>query len=186
MHLQDEVGDAVRSFAEVAGEAKGERIGNLAPDPDPAALARTLRRLRHDLVMLGRATAEPLPAHAATRLQPLLDQIGATARDYLRGSAGALTARRDGPARTWVDWALTVYLAEVGSMRRKGQLSRLPTAERERIFALGFALQQLQQNLIQLAHCIADWARNPGWTGKALDIAARLGVRAAPHEVTVR
>jgi uncharacterized membrane protein YccC len=186
LRLQDEVGEAVRGFAEVAGEAKGERIANLAPDPDPAALARTLRRLRHDLVMLGRATAEPLPAHAAMRLQPLLDQIGATARDYLRGSAGALTARRDGPARTWVDWALTVYLAEVGSMRRKGQLSQLPAAERERIFALGFALQQLQQNLIQLAHCVADWARNPGWTGKALDIATRLGVRAAPHEVTVR
>ena len=62
LRLQDEVGEAVRSFAEVAAEAKGERIANLAPDPDPAVLARTLRRLRHDLVMLGRAAAEPLPA----------------------------------------------------------------------------------------------------------------------------
>jgi hypothetical protein len=85
-----------------------------------------------------------------------------------------------------VDWALAVYLAEVASMRRQGQLSQLPAAERDCIFALGFALQQLQQNLFQLAQCVADWARTPGWTGKALDIATRLGVRAAPHAVTVR
>jgi uncharacterized membrane protein YccC len=184
--LQDDVGEAVRNFAEVAGEARGERIGNLAPDPDPAALARTLRRLRHDLVMLGRATAEPLPAHVATRLQPLLDQIGATARDYLRANAAALIARGDGPARTWVEWALMVYLAEVAAMRRKAQLSGLSAGERDRIVTRGFALQQLQQNLIQLEHCVTEWARNPGWSGKARDIATQIGLRPAASVVTSR
>ena len=134
----------MRSFAEVAAEAKRERIANLAPDPDPAVLARTLRRLRHDLVMLGRAAAEPLPAQLAPRLQPLLTEIGASARDYLRASADALTARREGPTSAWVDDALAAYFAEVASMRRDGQLTALPLAERERIFALGFALQQLR------------------------------------------
>jgi uncharacterized membrane protein YccC len=177
MRVQDEVGDAVRSFAEVAAEARGERIGNLAPDPDPAVLARTLRRLRHDLVMLGRAAAEPLPSRLAPRLQPLLAEIGAGARDYLRASADALTARRAGPTSAWVDDALAAYLAEVASMRERGQLAALPLAERERIFALGFALAQLQQNLAELAHCVEDWARNPGWRGKACDLAARFGLQ---------
>jgi uncharacterized membrane protein YccC len=175
LRLQDGVGEAVRGFAEVAAEAKGERIANLAPDPDPAALTRTLRRLRHDLVMLGRAAAEPLPANVAPRLEPLLSEVGASARDYLRASADALTARREGPTGAWVNDALAAYMAEVASMRQSGQLSALPAAERERLFALGFALQQLQQNLAVLANCIEDWARNPGWRGKAGDLAARFG-----------
>ena len=184
LRVQDEVGEAVRGFAEVAADAKGERIANLAPDPDPALLARTLRRLRHDLVILGRA-ASPLPARLV-RLQPLLAEIGATARDYLRASADALTARREGPTSAWVEDALAAYLAEVASMRRDGQLTALPVAERERIFALGFALQQFQQNLAELAHCVADWARNPGWRGKARDLAMRFGVRRSSGLVTVR
>jgi len=186
LRVQDEVGEAVRGFAEVAADAKGERIANLAPDPDPALLARTLRRLRHDLVILGRAATDPLPERVAPRLQPLLAEIGATARDYLRVSADALTARREGPTSTWVEDALAAYLAEVASMRRDGQLTALPVAERERIFALKFALQQFQQNLAELAHCVADWARNPGWRGKARDLAMRFGVRRSSGLVTVQ
>ena len=124
--------------------------------------------------------------HAATRLQPLLDQIGATARDYLRESAAALIARGEAPARTWVEWVLTVYLAEVATMRRKGQLSGLSAGERDRLVTLGFALQQLQQNLNQLEHCVAEWGRNPGWRGKALDIAMQIGLRPATPVVTSR
>jgi uncharacterized membrane protein YccC len=175
LRLQDGVGEAVRGFAEVAAEARGERIANLAPDPDPAALTRTLRRLRHDVVMLGRAAAEPLPADVAPRLEPLLTEVGASARDYLRASADALAARREGPTGAWVSDALAAYIAEVASMRQSGQLSALPAVERERLFALGFALQQFQHNLVELAHCVADWARNPGWRGKAGDLAARFG-----------
>jgi uncharacterized membrane protein YccC len=185
LRLQDEVGEAVHSFAEVATEAKGERFANLAPDPDPALLARTLRRLRHDVVMLGRAAAEPLPARVALRLQPLLAEVGASARDYLHASADALTARRKGPMSVSVDNALATYFAEVASMRRSGQLTGLPVSEGERLFALGFVLQQLQQNLAELAHCGEDWARNPGWRGKASELAIRLGRRAASRSVMV-
>ncbi|HWX61705.1 MAG TPA: hypothetical protein VN024_24810, partial [Bradyrhizobium sp.] len=35
----------------------------------------------------------------------------------------------------------------------------LPVDERERIFASGFALQQLQQNLSDLAGCLEAWQR---------------------------
>lgn len=176
LRLQDEVGEAVRSFAEIATEAKGERIANLAPDPDPSVLARILRRLRHDLVMLGRAAAEPLPARLSPQLQPLLDEIGASACDYLRASADALVARREGPTTNWIDDALAAYFGEVTSMRRAGGLAALPIVERERIFALGFALQQLRQNLVELSDGIADWARNPGWRGKAGELAGRFGL----------
>jgi len=186
LQLQDEIGEAVRGLAEVAAEAKGERIANLAPDPDPSVLARTMRRLRHDVVMLGRAAAEPLPAWLAPELQPLLDEIGASARDYLRASADALTARHQGPAIAWVDDALGAYFGHVAAMRRNGELTALPAAERERIFALGFALQQLRQNLAELADGVADWARNPGWRGKACDLALRFRLWRGARSVTVR
>jgi uncharacterized membrane protein YccC len=186
LRLQDEIGEAVRGFAEVAAEAKGERIANLAPDPDPSVLARTMRRLRHDLVMLGRAAAEPLSAPLAPELQPLLDEIGASARDYLRASADALAARREGPATAWVDDALAAYFGQVAAMRRNGELTALPLVERERIFAVGFALQQLRQNLTELADGVADWARNPGWRGKACDLALRFRLWRGARSVTVR
>ena len=135
-------------------------------------------------MILGRA-ASPLPARLV-RLQPLLAEIGATARDYLRASADALTARREGPTSAGWKTRSPPISAEVASMRRDGQLTALPVAERERIFAVGFALQQFQQNLAELAHCVADWARNPGWRGKARDLAMRFGVRRSSGLVTVR
>ena len=134
--------------------------------------------------MLGRAAAEPLSASVASRLQPLLAEVGASARDYLRTSADALTARREGPTSASVDDALAVYFAEVASVRRSGQLPELPVAERERIFALGFVLQQLQQDLVELADCVAEWSRNPGWRGKFCDLATRFGARSASRSVT--
>ena len=95
----------------------------------------------------------------------------ASAADYLRASADALTTRQEGPATARVDDALAAYFGQVAAMRRNGQL---PPAESERIVALGFALQQLRQNLVELADGVADWARNPGWRGKACDLALRF------------
>jgi len=145
-----------------------------------------MRRLRHDLVMLGRAAAEPLPARLASELQPLLDEIGTSARDYLRASADALTGRQEGPTTAWVDDALAAYFGQVAAMRRNGELAALPLAERERIFAVGFALQQLRQNLTELADGVADWARNPGWRGKASDLALRFRLWRRARSVTVQ
>jgi uncharacterized membrane protein YccC len=157
--LQDEMGEAVNAFAAVAAEAKRERLANLAPDPDLAMLARTLLRLRHDLVMLGRAASAPLPHTLAPHLGPLLVQVGANARDYLLGSAKALTSRTAGPSPELVDGALTAYATEVASVRIERLLEGLSACERERIFALGFVLQQMQHNFLDLAACLREWTR---------------------------
>src|SRR4029077_15698706 len=57
--IQDSIGAAFTRIDAVGDEAKRERIAHLAA-PDPRPLLRTLLRLRHDLVMIGRAAAEPL------------------------------------------------------------------------------------------------------------------------------
>jgi hypothetical protein len=122
-------------------------------------LARTLLRLRHDLVMIGRAASAPLPDGLAATLVPRLAQIGARAREYLRASATALTARHDGPSTEPVDRAVAAYMCQISSSRIESLMQGLPVDERERIFASGFALQQLQQNLSDLAGCLQEWRR---------------------------
>ena len=165
-HLQDDIGDAVHTFAEIAGEAKTERLVHLAHEPDPAALSRTLLRLRHDLVMLGRAASAPLPDHLAARLGPVLTEVAERATDHLLATAGALGARHAPPPAENVERALAAYLSELAAMRAEGLLDGLPEGERERISGLGFVLQQLQQNLSELADCLRDWARTPGEAAK--------------------
>jgi hypothetical protein len=179
---QDDIGDAVHAFAEIAGEAKPERLVHLAPQPDPTALSRSLLRLRHDLVMIGRAASAPLPDQLAAVLAPRLAQIGATARDYLFASATALTTRRAGPSTEPVERAVAAYMCDISSSRTERLIQGLPVDERERIFASGFALQQLQQNLSDLAACLHEWRRasdlartsrrERGWKRMALDLAA--------------
>jgi uncharacterized membrane protein YccC len=161
VHLQDDIGEAVHAFAEIAGEAKSERLVHLAYEPDPAALSRTLLRLRHDLVMLGRAASAPLPDHLAARLGPVLAEIAERATDHLLASAGALGARHAPPPAENVEGALAAYLSEFAAMRAEGLLDGVAEGERERISGLGFVLQQLQQNLSKLTDCLRDWARSP-------------------------
>ena len=44
----------------------------------------------------------------------------------------------------------------------------LSSSELERIFTLGFALQQLQQDLLDLARSVQEWARGPELTSAKL------------------
>ena len=157
--IQDEIGQAVDAFETMAAEAKGERLINFVAVPDPAVLARTLLRLRHDLVIIGRTCTEPLPAIIAKRLGPPLTRIGAAAGDFLRASADALILRRRPPAIDSVETALGAYTAEITAIRRAGLTQALPSGELERIFALGFALQQFQRDFSDLARCVREWAR---------------------------
>jgi uncharacterized membrane protein YccC len=158
--IQDDIGEGVHAFAEVAREAKPERLVPFAPEPDPAVLARTLLRLRHDLVMIGRAASASLPDAVAARLGPALTQIGTTARDYLLASASALSSRHASLPAQSLESAIAAYLSEVASISADGLMDGLPGGERDRICALAFALQQLQENLAELAGCVHEWARN--------------------------
>jgi uncharacterized membrane protein YccC len=60
--LQDGIGHQLSQLASVVAEAERERPLRMAADPLTGPLFRTLLRLRHDLVILGRAARSPLPA----------------------------------------------------------------------------------------------------------------------------
>jgi uncharacterized membrane protein YccC len=157
--LQDAIGKAFARSDATAAEAKHERINFFAPEFSAAPLLRTLLRLRHDLVMIARAAAVPLPDAFQARLGPQLTQVSTTAADYLRQSADALSARRNAPPVAAADAALDDFAAALTEARREGLTVDLPVDAVERVFALSFALDQLRRNFRDLERCVADAAK---------------------------
>jgi uncharacterized membrane protein YccC len=157
--LQDRVGEAVARLEPFVAQVRHERLGFLtSTELDPGPLLRTLLRLRHDLVILGRACAVPLPEVLQKRLGPALAQTAATAADALRAMAGALAARRPPPPLDTVEASLEVFTATFSAVRQEGLTVGLPVETVERVFALGFAIEQLRQHLRDLDRCVQEAA----------------------------
>jgi uncharacterized membrane protein YccC len=158
--IQDGIGQALAQMNVVGAEAEHERSVGLAVGPDTGPLLRTLLRLRHDLVILGRAATSPLPEAFRARLEAPLARVGKSFADYLRASGVALQAGRRPPPLAAAESALAAYAAEVDAVRREGLTRGLPSDATESFFALGFALEQMHNNLKDLERCVTDWARS--------------------------
>jgi uncharacterized membrane protein YccC len=157
--IQDGIGQAIARLQTIASEAKHERISFLEAEPELAPLMRTLLRLRHDLVMVGRAAAEPLPEIIRQNLGPPLARVAESAASYLRQSGEALTARRAASPLAAAEAALDGCAEAFGAIRRDRLTLGLPVDTVERIFALGFALEQLRHNFRDLERCVREAAR---------------------------
>jgi uncharacterized membrane protein YccC len=156
LRIQNGIGEAFAHLPALGEEAARERIPYFAATPDLGPLLRTLLRLRHDLVMIGRAAQVPLPEPLRTRLEPLLARIGETVIDYLGSSGAALRGRRGPPSRTSVDLALCAFAAEIAALRRESLTRDLSTEQIERIFVLSFALEQLHRQLEELGRSVEE------------------------------
>jgi uncharacterized membrane protein YccC len=154
--MQNRIGEAFARFDKVAAEASHERITRLSAEPDQRPLLRTLLRLRHDIIMMGRAAMAPLPDAFLPRLGPCLARVSECVADHLRASAAALSGRQAPAALDAVEAALDCYDAEFAALRREGFTRTLADEAAERIFALGFALDQLRLHLRDLARCVAE------------------------------
>jgi len=157
--IQDPLGDALARLATMAPEVRHEQVARLAVAAEPGPLLRTMLRLRHDLVMIGRAAMEPLDEPVRTRLAAPIERVAETSADYLRASGLALTTRRAPPPLDDVDAALDGFAAEVAAIRREGLTRGWSNEAVERLFALGFALEQMHQNFRDLARCVTDFCR---------------------------
>jgi uncharacterized membrane protein YccC len=157
--IQERIGKSIARLDAIHVEVKRERMSQLADAPDPGPLLRTLLRLRHDLVIVGRAAVVPLPQELLPRLGPPLERLVATASQYLRGCAAALIARATAPPLAAADAAFEGYAAEIAAIRREGLTRVLPSDALEHLFTLGFALEQLHQHLRDLKRWVSEWAR---------------------------
>jgi uncharacterized membrane protein YccC len=159
--IQERIGRSIARLDVIHAEVKRERMSQLANEPDPGPLLRTLLRLRHDLVIVGRAAAVPLPQALQPRLGPPLERLVASASKYLRDCAAALLARRLPPALQAADAAFDDYAAEIAAIRREGLTRALPGDALEHLFTLGFALEQLHQHFRDLEQWVTEWAAPP-------------------------
>jgi uncharacterized membrane protein YccC len=156
--IQDGIGQALVHMNVVGAEAERERSTRLAPGPDTGPLLRTLLRLRHDLVIIGRAATIPLPEPLMSRVAAPLAQIGKAFADYFRAGGAALQGGRSPPSLEAVASALDAYAAEIAALRREGLTRGLPGDVAERFFALGFALEQMHSNFKDLERCVGERA----------------------------
>jgi Aluminium activated malate transporter len=157
--IQNDVGAAVTNFQQITTEAEHEHFIGFAAQPDPGPLSRTMLRLRHDFVIIGRASATPLPEVLRKRLSAPLTGVGAAASVFLNASAAALYLHRGPPPLDAFEAALAAYTAEVEAVRHEGLTLLLTSAEVEPVFTLGFAFEQLHQNFIDLRRCVQSHAQ---------------------------
>src|SRR6516165_6699165 len=136
--IHDGIAAALMRLNATGIEAEHERNASLTSGPDTGPLLRTLLRLRHDIVMLGRAVGCELPEEVAGRLAEPLKKIEAAGRDYLCASGVTLRARKPPPRLDAVEIAFRDYLEEFGAVRQEGLTRDMKSEAAERFFALGF------------------------------------------------
>jgi uncharacterized membrane protein YccC len=146
--------------AEAAAEESARERANfltLAPDAEP--LIRTLRRLRADLVVIGRATAQPLAPQVWAQLAPPTARAADAVAAFLRASGAAIAVRGRPPSLEPVQAALAAHAAAVAGLRQTGLTRDLPDEAVGRLFGLAFSLEQLGDNLRDLSDRMDEMAR---------------------------
>ncbi|MGY3107284.1 putative membrane protein YccC [Bradyrhizobium sp. LM6.9] len=149
--IQDGIGAAMVGMNTIGAEAERERSARLSSGPDTGPLLRTILRLRHDVVMIGRSTVVPLPVEVQTRLAAPLTEVSTVIARFLRSAAAALREGAGAPPIHPVHVALQHYAEAVAAVRRDGLIRGQPSDTAERFFALGFSLEQMHQNLCDLS-----------------------------------
>jgi uncharacterized membrane protein YccC len=157
-----ETRDSLVLLAALVEEATHERRARLAHVPDGQRILRTLRRLRIDVDTLRRAAREAgsdaVHDYAAAPWQDAARSGAATLRSTCRISAGEELPDDFNTLAT----AVRDYRAAVEEMRQAGMTDPLSTEELGRLFAIGFALDQLRRDLDDLI----DVARETSRLGK--------------------
>ncbi len=158
--IQDGIAAALTRLNATGAEAEHERNARLTSGPDTGPLLRTLLRLRHDIVMLGRAVGCELPEEVAAQLTPSLGKIETEGRSFLRASGAALRDQKPPPPLAAVDAAFRDYIERFDAVRRGGMTRDMKSEDAERLFALGFTLEQLREHLVEVHRVVGEWTHD--------------------------
>jgi len=145
--LHPQIRSALKKAEAAAEEAVRERKSHLTDEADPEPVIRTLYRVRHDLVMIGRAASNPLPEPIRERLSPALIGLRDAAAALLMGLAEALMKRSVPPNPDALEAALQTFTSEMEALRAEAATRDLPSDAFGQIFALRFALEQFRQDV---------------------------------------
>jgi uncharacterized membrane protein YccC len=165
--LQDDIRGAIARLEIVAGEAHQERRTYLTHEFDPDPLVRTIFRLRNDVVMIGRAAAEPLPEPIVARLRVPFEQTSEAVQTFLRGCADALRERSDPPSVDAAELALAKLTATIEELQHEDDAGALSVDNVGRVYALRFTLEQLRRNLEDFRNRVVECASREARRGGA-------------------
>jgi uncharacterized membrane protein YccC len=156
--LQAQMRANVAALEVATDEARLEVKSRLTDEPDAEPLARAVRRLHNDVLMVGRAAAQaaPLP-HLAAQRRALRECTDV----YFAGLADALRDRSVPPDATLIVERLRAYAVEVERLRATDGLAGLEGPQVARLYAMGFSLEQLALDVGQLHDRIGDQAEEP-------------------------
>lgn len=140
-------------------EALRERRSHLTDAPDPEPFQRTLLRLRHDLVMIRRTIATPLPRIVIPRLRAPLTDLSNEITAFMRATGAALSVRQTPPPIEPINRAIAAYDVAITALREDGTTRLLSVDDVGRLFALGFAFDQLRDHLTDLMNRTAETAK---------------------------
>src|SRR5262249_46480046 len=157
--INGELANFITRLNASGAEAEHERTARLTAGPDTGPLLRTSLRLRHDIVILGRAIGCEMPEAAQVRLKPPIGRISQVAAAYLRAGAAAPRAREPPPALDEVEAVFHDYTEKFSAVRRDGLIRGMTSEAAERFFALGFALEQMREHLEEVHRVVSEWAK---------------------------
>jgi uncharacterized membrane protein YccC len=152
--IQARIRASIKQAETAAEEASRERRMRLSDSDDPEPVIRTLYRVRHDLVMVGRAAAKPLPQALLPLLSAPLEALRNETTGTLKAIAATSNDNTPAPTIDAYQAALKGFVAALDKCAQAG----IPeaTTEAERLFALRFALEQLGDDLRDLASRSAE------------------------------
>lgn len=157
--------DALRStfvrVETITDEATRERQAYLSTKPSPDALLRTLRRLRYDMVIIGRVTAAPFPSGDNTRIRERLAVIAQSAAAFLHGTSQALIRQARPPGIEAVEAAVASFQDELAALHAKSDAASIGGAPLGMLITLGFALEHLSLNFKDLHSRVDELAEHP-------------------------
>ncbi|WP_230532150.1 FUSC family protein [Microvirga roseola] len=157
--LHPQIRSALKKAENAADEAARERRSHLTDEADPEPLIRTLYRVRHDLVMIGRAAANPLPAPLRDRLTPSLTVLREETYRLLADLAKSLKDRIPPPSPDAFRTALQTFVSCTEVLRSEPSVRSLSSEAFGQIFALRFAFEQFRKDLEDLLARGQDLAR---------------------------
>lgn len=145
--LHEAVRAAIARAETAADEARRERLVTITAAPDPAPLCRTLRRVHHDLIMVGRVSLTPWPAPVEADLAGPVAAVTDTVTQFLVAMAAAIGRHAAPPPTAPEDGTLADFSQAVAALHASGAANALPEAVVARLFGLTFALEQLRKDL---------------------------------------
>ena len=161
--LHRRIANVYAKFEAAGSEAGHERMTVLTDDPPSEPeferLRAALLRLRHDLIMTGRAAAAPLPEAVASRLGASLAKLEKVTEDQLRTCARLLRKQSAAPEDAGFESAFDAFGEEIAALRAEGLLRPMPEDAVQSVFAMAFAMEQWRRDLTELEARVSDHLR---------------------------